>query len=165
MAGFTKPPIDVDALARHEGLHVVYERFATDVSGTLVRERDGRVVLGVNTFHARSRQRFTVAHEIGHWRLHLQGKTSGIFVDRPAEVLFRDRLSSQGVDKKEVEANSFAAALLMPASFVEAEARRQFKRDPRTSDDELVGALANRFDVSDQAMRYRLINLHIVDPL
>ena len=52
---------------------MVYERFATDVSGTIVREPGGRVVLGVNTFHSKTRQRFTVAHELGHWKLHLEG--------------------------------------------------------------------------------------------
>ena len=158
-------PIDVERLATQEGLKVIHERFATDVSGTIVRESTGRVVLGVNTYHSKTRQRFTVAHELGHWKLHLENKRVGTFVDRPAEVLFRDRVASEGVDAKEIEANAFAAALLMPEDLVIREARRAFRTQPSLPSEQLVDRLAADFNVSQQAARYRLMNLHILDPL
>ncbi|WP_301176672.1 ImmA/IrrE family metallo-endopeptidase [Actinomadura geliboluensis] len=40
-----------------------------DVSGMLVREPT-RTVIGINQGHAATRQRFPVAHEIGHLQLH-----------------------------------------------------------------------------------------------
>ena len=166
--GQRRPPIDVESIARDLNLYVVYERLEGDVSGTLFHDDDGDVILGVNTFHHWKRQRFTVAHEIGHYWLHVRDRSrskSEVFVDRPAEVLFRDRTASKGLEKKEIEANAFAAALLMPENLVDAEARKLFARDRRLNDDELVELLAGRFDVSEQAMRYRLVNLHIVDPV
>lgn len=163
--GVVSPPVDVESIARRSGLQLVHEWFDADVSGTLIRDSDGTVVIGVNTYHSTTRQRFTVAHELGHWRLHLKEHGKDVFVDRPAEVLFRDRLASAGSDSKEIAANAFAAALLMPAHMIETEARRLFDRRRRTSEEDLVEALAPKFAVSEQAMRFRLINLGVVDPI
>jgi len=61
-------------------------------------------------------------------------------------------------DAEEIEANQFAAAILMPADLVIGEARRLLK-DPSATDASIVPLLAQGFDVSDQAMEYRLVNL------
>ena len=68
----------------------------------------------------------------------------------------RDGLSSLAVDPEEIEANGFAAELLMEASIVEAAIE---EADPLYEDDELASWLADRYDVSLQAMASRLGNL------
>jgi Zn-dependent peptidase ImmA (M78 family) len=56
----------------------------------------------------------------------------------------------------EIEANFFAAELLMPASFL----ARSLAGEPFDIDDEgAVGALAKEYKVSASAMRFRLGNL------
>ncbi|WP_129789676.1 ImmA/IrrE family metallo-endopeptidase [Promicromonospora panici] len=154
-AEITHAPVDVEKIARLKGARVVHQEMeGNDISGMLVRE-DNRVIIGVNSHHATVRQRFTIAHEIGHLVLH---RGRALILDTPVRVNFRDRRSSLAEDREEMEANRFAAALLMPAEFVLAEVQaRQVKQV-----DELIDELAGRFNVSTEAMGYRLVNLGIL---
>jgi Zn-dependent peptidase ImmA (M78 family) len=71
-------------------------------------------------------------------------------------VSFRDDRSGTAEHSEEIEANQFAAELLMPAQWIEAKARtRRFD----LNDDEAIRALASEFGVSQQAMTFRLANL------
>lgn len=162
----TDPPVDVDRLAHDLGYRVVFKFFNDDdLSGTVFRDTNGTTTLGINTLHATARQRFSIAHEIGHARLHLSNtKQDQLFVDPPARVLFRDGTASLGEDRQEIEANQFAAALLMPAAFVTLFGTRLVKANPSLSVVEVVDALAKKFDVSSQAMRFRLVTLGVIEP-
>jgi Zn-dependent peptidase ImmA (M78 family) len=66
------------------------------------------------------------------------------------------------VDSKEIQANTFAAALLMPADWILKEVGRLRARSPVPSDDELVARLGRKFRVSREAMSYRLGNLGLL---
>jgi Zn-dependent peptidase ImmA (M78 family) len=66
-----------------------------------------------------------------------------------------------GTDTEEVEANRFAAELLMPRLLVDESVKSKMQQKPHTRDD-LVTILAHEFDVSTDAMGYRLINLGII---
>jgi Zn-dependent peptidase ImmA (M78 family) len=126
-----------------------------DVSGMLLREDGMPPVIGVNTAHATVRQRFTVAHELGHWALH-PGRL--VIFDRPMRVNRRDSVSAMATDREEIQANAFAAALLMPERIVRqrvSELPPDEGRDP----DRAAARLASVFDVSTLAMSFRLINL------
>jgi len=153
--GITGPPIAVEALARSNGIVVVRRRFEdADVSGILLRNRD-RHVIGVNSAHAPPRQRFTIAHELGHWALH-PGRE--IILDVPVRVNLRDKTSSMATDLEEIEANAFAATLLMPGQML----RDQLNRLPagrRRELDVTAAALSKIFKVSISALHFRLINL------
>jgi Zn-dependent peptidase ImmA (M78 family) len=98
---------------------------------------NGEAHIYVNVGQALTRQRFTVAHEIGHLILHEPGRA------------FRDTWSSTDTNIAEVQANNFAANLLMPSWMVNALA----------SGGTYVESLADKFRVSPEAMRYRLQNL------
>lgn len=146
-------PVDVEALAEREGITVSYERFRPDMSGMLVREPGEAVVIGVNSRQSPRRQRFTVAHELGHYVLH----KGDLIVDTGARVNFRDERSATATVREEREANAFAAALLMPDELVEkavAAAHGKASR-PRA----LATSLALEFNVSEEAIGYRLLNL------
>lgn len=158
-AGETSPPVSVERLAAHLGVVVSRSAFKDgDVSGMLIRQ-DGRTpVVGVNDVHSDHRQRFTIAHELGHFLLH-PGRE--IVLDRPVRVNLRDRTSSMATDREEIEANAFAASLLMPAELVRSELQRltaAVRQDP----ERCTSALAGIFDVSESAMGFRLINLGLV---
>jgi Zn-dependent peptidase ImmA (M78 family) len=152
-AGIGKPPIPIERVARLLGVEVRREPFEGDLSGMLFRE-GSRAIVGVNSLHPRSRQRFTIAHELGHLELHAR---EGIHLDRKFPIVRqRDGRSSLAIDPEEIEANGFAAELLMPVSMLEDDIEGS---DPFYEDDELTGWLADRYDVSLQAMAIRLGNL------
>src|SRR5438034_11370139 len=83
-------PIPIDEIAGKLGATLSYEPFEGkgDLSGMLVRDKT-RTVIGINSAHPLVRQRFSIAHEIGHLRLH-QG---AIFIDQTVRFN-RDEKSS-----------------------------------------------------------------------
>ena len=81
--------------------------------------KDGVPIIGVNSLHHPNRQRYTIAHELGHLELHRQLITSEVHVDKGFPVLMRDPKSATGTELHEIEANQFAAELLMPRTLIE----------------------------------------------
>lgn len=131
-----------------------------------------------------TRRRFSVAHELGHSLLHFRPLLKIAERDQEylelTEVLYRgrnddpqetasgrvERLDQQLLEahlppeaRMEYEANQFATELLMP----EAVVRGLFARVMlRFSDDDLVSYLATEMLVSQEAMRWRLRNFHLL---
>lgn len=147
-------PIDPFALAASLDVQVVLRDLDDDVSGMLLR-RDGRCVIGVNRIHSPLRQRFTVAHELGHLRIH-RGRP--LILDTDTRVNYRNTVSSMATDREEVEANRFAAALLAPEALV----RAGVYQTPFRTVGDLVTRLGRTFALSETAMTYRLMNLGII---
>ena len=166
-AGVEAPPIPVEKVADRLGIEIVYRLYQGDTSGLLIHAPNGKKTIGVNTYHAATRQHFTIAHELGHAILHLKKAPTGkpdVVIDKPREVLFRDQLSSTATDRREIEANAFAAELLMPKSMVEKAFKHRLAEAPHDTAEKLVGPLATLFGVSSQAMSFRLVNLNLIDP-
>lgn len=156
------PEVDVQRIAEAHGALVRYVSTDDDVSGMLHRDQGGRPVIGINAAHHSNRQRFTLAHEIGHLLLH-EGET---YLDTPRmAVRMRDERSATGTDLEEIQANKFAAALLMPVAFLRRDLRdpRLVRALPHLDDDEFA-RLANRYGVSTQALTLRLVNLGWLKP-
>ena len=149
-------PVPVEALVRRLGAQLSQHRMPRDVSGMLLRDKQ-RTLIAVNAYHANTRQRFTIAHELGHLILH-----RGVFVDT-LRVNLRDGQASQGTDYEEVQANAFAAELLMPRYQV-LQAATTLVRDGPVAEALLVQRLARQFDVSPQAMGIRLVGLGLSLP-
>lgn len=160
--GIQHPPVDVERVARHCKLPVVYAELGSETSGLLVVESSSSARICINKEDAPTRRRFSAAHEIGHWVLshHMQ---PGVHVDRGHIILPRDPRSSQGVDRTEIQANQFAYALLMPQHMVEAAVEKLVaQRTPRLLKDSDVTDLAELFQVSEQAMTIRLSKLRML---
>ncbi|WP_280328843.1 ImmA/IrrE family metallo-endopeptidase [Nocardia wallacei] len=156
--GIGKPPTPLPEIAAAEGILIVQEPFRDDqVSGVLVREPDKTVII-VNAGNSVARQRFTVAHELGHFTLH----KGAIYLDGRARVNFRDGRSSMATDREEIGANAFAAALLMPAEWVRRDFESVVKNAVIDSEQNLADALSTRYGVSSQAMLFRLVNLGLI---
>lgn len=154
-ARINSPPVDVELAARTLGIRVEQGEFDEDCSGVLLRGKQGSPVIGVNWQHHPNRQRFTVAHEIGHFLLH----EDRAHIDNGTYVKFRDAVSGSGTVAEERDANQFAAVLLMPAEWV----TREFSAVPLDPADELaLERLASKFEVSALAMSFRLQNLGLL---
>ena len=125
--GISQYPIPVERVAEHLGAALRFEPFDGDISGMLFRD-DQRVIIGVNSLDGVTRQRFTISHEIGHLMLH-NGRP--MFVEKHVQVNLRDSVSSTATNREEIEANRFAAELLMPAGMVKHEASRRLGKVPQ----------------------------------
>lgn len=99
--------------------------------------------IGIHKLHHRNRQRFSMAHEYGHYQLH-RNDIKNIKVGE--RILHRDGL----VNTVERQANNFAADILMPRSSVE--------RAMRDANGNMTEA-ARLLQVSVAALDFRLINL------
>jgi Zn-dependent peptidase ImmA (M78 family) len=155
--GFTKStPVNVDSIAEGLGLEIVYADLGENVSGLLISKGDSTMI-AVQENDPPKRQRFTIAHEIGHFHLRHQFEPGEhVHVDRGHLITPRNSKSSTGVDRKEIEANQFAASLLMPSELV----MKKIRALKVTSlFDHHVQKLAEEFDVSEQAMTIRLSTL------
>ncbi|MFG1824271.1 helix-turn-helix domain-containing protein [Microbispora bryophytorum] len=144
-SGISKYPIPIQELAYGCGVQILSWDFH-DIDGLIV-ELPTTPVIWVNPGQAEVRQRFTLAHELGHYLLR--------HIDR-FHIDFGGDLSPSVTGghpnydwRAERAANEFAANILMPASLVRA--RHAVNNSTRV--------LAKEFQVSAAAMRYRLANL------
>jgi Zn-dependent peptidase ImmA (M78 family) len=122
-------------------LPVVVGRLPDHVAGALWRNGVGAIVW-VNAVHSVERQRFTIAHELGH----VGCRHADITVDTTATI------SGHTHEPREVQANAFAAELLAPRAGVKA----LVERDPGLED---LVRLAAHFGISTVAALYRCSTL------
>jgi Zn-dependent peptidase ImmA (M78 family) len=150
-----KPPVAVDKIAKKLGLYLVSLAASDEISGAIIR-KDSRVIIAVNSSHHTNRQRFTIAHELGHYFLH-EGLEE--HVDQNFRVAWRSADSSKAVNWLEIQANRFAAELLMPTELLTRDINSLRKIEKRT-----VALLASTYKVSPEAMKIRLTGLGITGP-
>jgi Zn-dependent peptidase ImmA (M78 family) len=139
-------PVDPIQIAQRLGVKVYTAGLDAGVAG-MFRKRSGLdPEIFVNGSDSLNRQRFTVAHELGHYVKHVAaGEENWEHVD------YRDALSGQGTDSDEIFANQFAASLLMPREKVVRLRGEGYG----------PAALAAEFGVSEEAMNFRLTNLRL----
>lgn len=143
--GMFRPPVDPNKIAKALGVDVREISLPEKISGFIAKEsKDLPAVIYINENHGHVRQRFTVAHELGHY---IQETARG---NKTFETLRRETgHADQGIHEQERWANGLAAGVLMPAG----PTRRLYVEG------ESVQEIANRFKVSTKAMEYRLANL------
>lgn len=154
--GIASLPIPIFEIVQKSNIDIVNFDLGNDVSGVLV-VKQAKGVIGINPSDSEQRKRFTVAHEFAHYVLHRQ--SSELFIDDEPKVYFRDQKSSKGEYYKEIEANTFAAAILMPEHFIKEEIN---KIDSEYIDEEAIIKMASQFQVSTIAMSFRLANLGLI---
>lgn len=148
--GLESIPVNLLDLAEKQGIGAFNAKFFDDSLVGLIAKKGDNVTLLVKQSDGPARKRFTIAHELGHYFLHLLS-SEGEFVDGEVN-LFRVPPEEGGrteEHRKEAQANMFAAALLMPEEAV----RKELKRIRS------VKAMARRFNVSVEAMGLRVAQL------
>jgi Zn-dependent peptidase ImmA (M78 family) len=156
--GLLVAPVDPLKVANALNVKVMNAVFSEpDKSGGIVK-RGGNFSIFVNINEPPARKRFTIAHEIGHQLLHMSLGSDSEFID--TEENFRtnempDDLNWSDDRKKEWEANTFAAALLMNKELVLN--KWNDSKDP--------AFLAWVFQVSTTAMTIRLTQLGLLNSL
>ena len=105
----------------------------------------GKKIIYYNPTESEIRQRFTLAHELGH---HLLGHTR-------YKNEYRDNFTEKPDNLFDIEANLFAVEILMPSGAI---LRLAGSKGCRTEND-----LAVLFNVSLEAMHWKLIYLGIID--
>jgi Zn-dependent peptidase ImmA (M78 family) len=152
-------PVPVEKIVKSLKISLSFEEVDDDVSGFLYRNKKAnKIVIGANKSHHEHRQRFTIAHEIGHFLLH-EGALVHLDSGHGAfRINLRDSASSTGEDNDEREANFFAAELLMPAAFLTRDLKGE-NLDLLEGDSEVLEKLAKKYKVSIQALTFRLANL------
>ena len=123
----------LDHVKSQQDLDVVKYNFGDKISGMLVSIGDSATI-GFNSEHAWVRRRFTIAHELGH--LYMGHTCSG----------------TDNAGNKEVEANQFAAELLIPLAFIKKDFAKQ--RD--------LDTLGKKYVVSKEAMCRHLMECKIL---
>jgi Zn-dependent peptidase ImmA (M78 family) len=139
--GLGEPPVALDDICRAEGLAVCARPF--DYVAGLFLNDDVFPVIVVNSRQPSARQRFTVAHELGHYYLRHK---------RPSFA------EPGGASRLERDAERFAAHLLMPSAWV-----RRYWRAYAANAENRVSILAGLFEVSQTALKVRLKELGLED--
>jgi len=116
--------------------------------------RDDERIIFSNSSSILSREIFTVAHEIGHHMLHLS-EMSGTFI-KDDDLIDRD--------ETEIEANYFAACLLMPAEKVDKFVRLELCEKEANDWSNLdIARIQTAFNVSYSMALNRLESLHVIN--
>jgi Zn-dependent peptidase ImmA (M78 family) len=137
-------PVPVERIIAQMRLIFSRKELPDDISGWIER-KNGTYEIVVNAIHPLSRQRFTAAHELGHFIYHRDLLGEGVGDNRAYRAASTTLPNPAITPSHERQANSFAANLLMPRH-----ALSNVTAADSTAD------LANRFGVSEEAMRIRL---------
>ncbi len=144
------PPVPVEELIEFAGLGIVRSDFDDgEISGVINLEKK---YLYINAKDSPERQRFTIAHELGHWILHRKEMES----NKEMAVLYRRSIGTKENDVFEQEANFFAANLLVPEKmFLKVYQEEQNKTVQQGGFIVSDAVIAKIFEVSRSVIGYR----------
>jgi Zn-dependent peptidase ImmA (M78 family) len=144
IAEISTPPVAMERVCEALGIPLYRRRMPESLSAVVLSVGEDAFVVAVNKWHAQTRRRFSIAHEVGHAVLRHDASYY-------LEYAVDDAWEPPGfryLDER--EANAFAAALLMD----ERQVREDFAGGLRD-----LPSLARRYEVSQAAMGFRLMNL------
>ncbi len=164
--------VDVEKIAKLCKIEVIFDELdvsgscmnfhsaANDESSEYSTNKEKREIR-VNKYEPLVRQRFTIAHEIGHILL----SHEGISYRDTSYTIYKDLIERMN----EVSANAFAAELLMPERLLrKALEKTMFELNYDTTQkfsdndiDYLAENTAKKMMVSVESLKYRLKNLNI----
>lgn len=144
--------VDVIKLASELGIDVLAQEKPSDFNAVIsYDEKTGKYSILVNMFHALTRQRFSIAHEIAHFVLH-KNKVN-------EEKLLHRGIKNNSNRDVETEADKLAGEILMPEDLV-LEYLNSINVDKSQSmPSVLIKEIADYFKVSPIAATIRLREL------
>lgn len=141
-------PVDVIKIANANDIKVYEGDLDKRISGAIrYNKQENKFEILVNKNDIKTRQRFTVAHELGHYFLHQDFlKNEEIHVDIMYRAVNREKEELEETRKREKEVDYFAGALLMNKTLLE----KMYKENNS------IKELSEVFNVSVSAMTVRL---------
>lgn len=151
------PPIDIEKIAKNLNINIQYEPFDGELSGLLIiDEKKDITAIGVNSTYPKNRQRFIIAHEIGHYLLH---RKHGTYIDTTIKYNLKRDISFKE-HYEEVEANMFALSILIPQKMIEDLIENRYSSFD-FNDNKEINEIADYFQVTPQTLMIRLAKLNI----
>ncbi len=148
-------PVLFSNIAKAENIQIVTGDMEDKTGGYAIFKSRSKKIY-VNRNDHKLRQRFTIAHELGHYFLHyLLNKDTFETHFKEGSTYFRNENSTTGEDPFEREANFFASRFLIPDHLLSNEIFKKQINLNSISDKELI-YLADTFKVSLQAMTIRV---------
>lgn len=148
-------PVNIEGLIRELGIELDKKAdLDEDIAGQIERLENGKYKISVNKDDHYYRQRFTMAHELGHYFFHRSLIGDGVD-DNKAYRSTKDGLFFNANIKPahETRANQFAASILMPEPLV-CEIYKELNGD--------ITEIAKRFQTSKQAMQIRVNGIEML---
>jgi Zn-dependent peptidase ImmA (M78 family) len=145
---------DLLAICEDLGIKVFKQDFYDDTLSGLIEKDGDEWSIYVDSRDPVERQRFTIAHELGHFFSWKANKLSRDVLDSKGELedktyFTRDK-TAKVAEPIEIEANAIAAELLMPKNIIEAMHAEHLNPDE----------MAKELEVSASALAFRLMNLN-----
>lgn len=150
-----KFPIKIIELARKRDLSVMPHPLAEVASVLFIQDGIGNI--GFNPSLSRFKQRFAIAHCIGHYVLHRH--INDLFVDKGFRISLEQQAGTPVNHNYERQANEFAVALLLPENILRKEVE---SLNLDFGEDDGVKILSKKFEVSMCAVYYRLYTLKLL---
>lgn len=138
-------PVDVEKIAKMLEFLIVPFDFPDTISA-VTKIEGNRKIIGINKKHPSNRQRFSIAHELGHY---LSGHEN--FSHEKKTVVEDGKKYLDPRYREEEEADEFAAELLMPSFMLKKDVLENIS----------PSELARKYNVSEQAMIIQLVNLKL----
>jgi len=160
------PPIDLSPIIKELNIKIL-KNFDTNNIHNIgyIKVENNDIIIWINPLKNLypTRERFTIAHELGHLFLHIAPNNINAEFEDTEENLMRNNYWNF----QEYEANNFAARLLMPKELILTYANKlynQYKIEHSSlpTKEEFIKIMAEVFNVSKTAMEYRLKNIGII---
>lgn len=152
----TGAPVNIEAIIRGLGIDVRKDAdLPTGISGQ-IRKKNGRYEISAASGEHYFRQRFSLAHELGHYVLHRDLIDEGVDDDTKYRSTEIGDFYNTSIDYfHEKQANAFAASVLIPEKLL--------RKEIEVNDPPKLSYLYKKFQVSPSAMRWRLGNLRLTE--
>ena len=138
-------PVDIEGLIQRLGISLSKDFLDPDIAGMIEKTKGGDYAITINGKDSETRQRFTMAHELGHFILHRNRIGDGIN-DNKMYRATKTSANSRIGQIQEIQANQFAANVLMPMPLIK-------DLQSQGLDNE---TMAKKLKVSKQALAIRL---------
>ena len=142
----SKKPVPLGELAKNLGLIVKLTSLKPGRSGLIEKLEDGLYKIKINRYEVRTRQRFTLAHEIAHYLLHQE------IIDKSGKIQDNILYRSGQPEQVEFEANRLASEIILPTEHVKLDYEKMLGK----RFDEIVEQLSSEWQVSDITMEIKL---------
>ena len=148
------PPVNIEGIIRSLGIDLDKKATLDDeIAGQIEYLGGSKYKISANSKDHYYRQRFTLAHELGHFLYHSHLIGEGVDDDKAYRSVPDGRFYNQSIgSREETEANRFAASILMPREAV----------DLAWTELRDAEQMAKRFQVSKAAMQIRLEGLGLL---